>query len=320
MTTPSPMTISYSQLLERVGHYLYGIRTGFSSDQTSDIVDCIRDGLNRVYSIYSWSCFRPVVEIMTVKPYDQGTIEIVNGVVTLTNGIFPAWASEGILKIGSKFHSVATRDSDTQITLNNLSISLNPNSNYIIANPEIPLPLSFDAIAGNSDLTYYHDYTFFNLSVKQRPDVVIRRLEQNDPQFGRPGFYCVRKTQFDPTVGSRRSIAFYPTPDAEYVLRAQMLLRPVMIDAVNQFPIGGEELSQLILEACLAAAEHNFEEREHVHERRFIELLPLTIEKDRENSAPTTLGPDGSLQSHRDGDFWGAFQRVGQVYFNGDML
>src|SRR5688500_6898523 len=39
------MVASYSSLLERVGHYLFGIRASFSSDQTTDIEECIKDGL-----------------------------------------------------------------------------------------------------------------------------------------------------------------------------------------------------------------------------------------------------------------------------------
>jgi len=37
-----------SSLQRRVGHYLFGIRTAFSPDQTADIDDCIHDGLRRV--------------------------------------------------------------------------------------------------------------------------------------------------------------------------------------------------------------------------------------------------------------------------------
>jgi len=82
------MIASYTTLLERVGHYLFGVRDGFSSDQTSDILDCVRDGLQRVYSAHEWSFFRPVAEVTTTAPYTTGTVAVAAGVVTLTGGTF----------------------------------------------------------------------------------------------------------------------------------------------------------------------------------------------------------------------------------------
>jgi hypothetical protein len=37
---------------------------------------------------------------------------------------------------------------------------------------------------------------------------------------------------------------------------------------------------------------HNFEEREHVHEKRYMELIGQAIRSDQERSCPTSLGPD----------------------------
>jgi hypothetical protein len=65
-----------------------------------------------------------------------------------------------------------------------------------------------------------------------------------------------------------------------------------MIDAVNEFPVGRETLSQVITEACLAAAERNYDEQAGHHTKRFNELLPLAIKADLEKSSPTSLGRD----------------------------
>jgi hypothetical protein len=75
----------------------------------------------------------------------------------------------------------------------------------------------------------------------------------------------------------------------------------------------------------LAAAEHNFEEREHVHEKRFMELIGLAIRDDQERSSPTSLGPDAP----RDENFQFSTedyacrlreQRIGALTFGGDTL
>lgn len=52
------MLVSYTGLKELVGRKFFGIRTGFSTDQLDDIVDCIREGLHSVYLPHQWSFLR----------------------------------------------------------------------------------------------------------------------------------------------------------------------------------------------------------------------------------------------------------------------
>lgn len=285
-------SVDYSNLQRRVGHYLFGIRSGFSEDQQNDINDCLHDGLRRVYAAHDWSFLHPVVDVTTTAPYATGTITIASGVATLTGGTFPSWAADGVLKVNNRYYSVASRGSDTQITLDSTSVTVATAVSYQLARPEIPLDADFDSVTPDSDLTYYPSPDCWYPPVKSRHDATIRHLEGNNPEFNRPVFYSVRTTRFDPTVGSRKVLALYPTPDQAYTLRVPMHLRPVLLDEVNLYAIGGEVLSQVLLEACLASAETNYEERENTHERRFRELLPMAILVDQERSSPTSLGPD----------------------------
>jgi hypothetical protein len=183
---------------------------------------------------------------------------------------------------------------------------------------------TFDSVAkGDSDLVFYPDPDQWYPSVCQRPDLTIRKLEAGNPEFNRPAFYSERTTTFDPSVGSRKALAFYPAPDAAYVLRVNMILRPVDLDDSNPYPIGAEMLSQVILEACLAAAEHNYEEREHVHEKRYQELIGLAIRNDQERSSPTSLGPDGSRNQRNsmvDYEYRLREQRIGGLTLGGTSL
>ena len=315
--------VTFSILQERVGHYLFGIRTGFSSDQQDDIDDCLQDGLRRVYGAHDWSFLRPVADVSTTAPYATGTITIAAGVVTLTGGTFPSWAASGVLEVNDNYYSVDSRDSGTQITLDDTSVTDATASTYRLARPEIELDAAFDAVANDSDLTYYPSPDYWYPPVKWRHDSTIRQLEGSNPEFERPVFYSVRTVTFDPTVGSRKVLALYPTPDQVYTLRVPMILRPVLLDSTNIYAIGGEVLSQVMLEACLAAAEHNFEEREHVHEKRFMELIGMAIQADQERSSPTSLGPDVGDRGRfgvTDYAYRLREQRIGTLTFNGDSL
>ena len=317
--------VSFSILQERVGHYLFGIRTGFSADQENDIRDCLSDGLRRVYAAHSWSFLRPLADVITTAPYATGTITIAAGVVTLTGGTFPSWAASGVLKVNNQYYSVASRDSGTQITLDNTSVNVATAASYQLGRPEIALDSTFDSVANDSNLTYYPSPDVWYPPVEWRHDSTIRQLEGNNPEFDRPVFYSVRTVTFDPTVGSRKVLAMYPTPDQAYTLRVPMVLRPILLDAVNLYPIGGEVLSQVMLEACLASAEHNFEEREAIHEKRFMEMIALAIRDDQDRSSPTSLGPDAP-RGERGGfgvtDYAYRLreQRIGTVSLDGNSL
>ena len=159
------------------------------------------------------------------------------GVVTLTGSTFPsAWAAYGIIKFGDNYYSVASYDSTTQITLDDLTADADALTTYELARPEIPLAATFESVANDSNLTYYPDQNELYPAVRQRGDQAIRTREQDDPYFDRPIFYSVRTVEFDPLVGSRKRLAFYPTPDAAYVLRVPMILRATMIDETNLYP------------------------------------------------------------------------------------
>jgi hypothetical protein len=307
------MVASYSSLLERVGHYLFGIRSSFSSDQTTDIEECIKDGLHDVYTAHSWSFFRPVKEITTTAPYSTGTITVASGVVTLASGTFPSWAAVGVLKVSSDYYDVDTRDGDTQITLEDTSVTVAAGTSYELGRPEYDLPTGFQEIVGK-ELAYEAGQSDFYPPVRRRHDDQIRAWRQDDPYHDRPLYFSTRAVEFDATVGSRRRLVLYPTPDAAYVLKVPMELRTTMIDAVNQYPVGAESLTQVITEACLAAAERNYDEQEGRHTKRFMELLPLAIAADQEMTSPTSLGPDAPKGENT--DLVSRAVRVGTITLN----
>jgi len=320
------MVASYDSLLEDIGEELFGITTGFSADQTSKIVRCINDGLKRVYSAHAWSFFKPIKDITTTAPYATGTVTIASGVVTGVGTTFPSdWAADGILKVSDSYYSVASYDSATQLTLDDTSVTVASAASFELARPEIPLAATFEAVANDSDLTYYADQNELYPAVRQRHDQQIRTRQMDDPYFDRPVFYSIRTVEFDPTVGSRKRLALYPTPDAAYVLRVPMILRPTMIDTTNKYPVGGETLSPLITAACVAAAERNYDEKLGGHEDLYRELLPLAIAADLEKSSPTSLGPDmprgeGYHSGVYDSEYWARSVRMGALTLDTDSL
>jgi hypothetical protein len=291
-TTTTTYLCSYFSLLERCGHLLYGLRSGFTADQTADIEYCITDGLRTVYAAHPWSFLEPVKEMTTTAPYSTGTITVASGVVTLSvAGTFPSWAADGVLKASNEYYDVDTRDGDNQITLEDTSVTVAAGTSYELGRPEYDLPTGFEEIVGR-ELTYEPGQSDFYPAVEERLDEQIMRYQQDDPYHDRPIYFSTRAAQFVATTGSRRKLILYPTPDAAYILKVPMRLRSTMCDETNLYPIGGESLSQVILEAVLSAAERNFNLPTREHTDMFNALLPLAIGADYEMTSPTTLGPD----------------------------
>jgi hypothetical protein len=319
------MVASYSSLLSEVGEEMFGLATGLSLDQTDKVERCIKHGLRRVYAAHEWSFFRPLKDLVTTAPYSTGTVEIVAGVVTLTGGTFPSWAADGLLKASSNYYSVASRDSGTQITLDDTSVAVSAASSFDLGRPEIPLDDDFIDLSGDRNLNYYPDQNELYPPVREKHDQAIRAYQQNDPYYDRPVFFSIRQAEFNPTVGSRKRLAFYPTPDAAYVLRCPQIIRPTMIDAINQFPVGAEMLSQVITEACMAASEKLYDDKPGEHDDEFMKLLPLAIAADQERSSPTSLGSDAPRDEYRSGGladsyYWLRSSRIGGVSIDGTGL
>lgn len=327
-TTSAPsgaLTCSHATLTERLGEHMFGATSGHDAGETEKIEICIEDGLKDVYAEHDWSFFKPIQDLTTTAPYDTGTVTVVDGVVTLTvAGTFPSWAADGIFKIDNGYYSVASLDGDQQITLNDTSVAAAALSTYELGRPEIDLPVAFESIAPDAILHFYPGQNECYPPVHPRHDRQIRSFQQRNPYYDRPVLYSLRTVEFDATVGSRRRLALYPTPDAVYTMRVPMTLRQTRIDATNLYPVGGETLSQVITEACLAAAERNYDGREHVHTKRYKELLPLAIAADQEKSTPMGLGPDAPKDRHRNSSFWNESliraHRMGTITLDGDTL
>ena len=313
--------VNYAILLERVGHAVFGIRSGYSTDQTTDIENAINDGLRDVYAAHDWSFFHPVTAITTSAPYSTGTITIADGVATLVDDVgslvtaaFPSWAAQGVLKVDDGYYEVDSRYGDNQVTLEDTSVSADALSSYEICRHEYDLPASYEKIDG--ELTYEPGESDYYPAIKARQEGELRRRLQDNAYTDRPLYYALRRAEFDPTVGSRWRIVLYPTPDAAYMLYAPMKLRPTSLDSTNKYPVGGEKLSQLILEACLASAERLYDGAVGIHSKRFQELLPLAIQADKEASTPRTLGPDAPRDKYK----IPVPAQFGDLTFNGDTM
>ena len=151
------------------------------------------------------------------------------------------------------------------------------------------------------------------------PQTDVRRLQAEYTITGRPEYAAIISVDYDPTVGSRRQIVFFPTPNDAYTLTGVMRLRWTMIDASNQYPIGGEVVAEAIKDACLAAGERFLDGTEGVYHEAFQRSLEAAIRQDKEATSPPTLGQDGDPLD-LGGRRLSRAAYMGDVTFNDDLM
>ncbi len=308
----STLTVDYDILRREVGRYLGWDRNPavWDSDQTTDGNDIINAGLRSFYvpaplpgesAAHQWTFMRPVTTLTTTPPYSTGTIEIASGVVTLTGGTFPATAADGELTQAARTYSVNTRDSDTQLTLDDLTVTVAAGATYVLGWPVYTLPDDFGTLSG--PITFQPGTSVLYSPIEIIGEHQIRTVRQRSDYVTYPQTAFIRIKAHAPTVGTRWEIGFWPTPNDAYVLSYRYNANPNTLTSTNKYPLGGMPHSETILESVLAAAERKFNDGETQHRDEFRRNLAASISRDRQDGAPESLGynADGSDSLGDDG-------------------
>lgn len=102
---------------------------------------------------------------------------------------------------------------------------------------------------------------------------------------GDPRYFAVRPRSATFEGRTLWEVMFYPVPDRARTLNTRIAFIPPPWNEANPYPLGGEIHGEMILEACLAAAEQKVEDTEGLHTKRFAELLVASITVDKDLSA-----------------------------------
>lgn len=137
----------------------------------------------------------------------------------------------------------------------------------------------------------YHDGTRDGQMIRIIGDLEFRRLVGDDTETGPPQAATIYQT--DPFVGAtgqRWRVQFYPKPDAVYSLLVRYQAVPAAPTTGSDFFVGGPMFSETLLEACLSIAELEERDENGPHFGAFIESLRASVARDRQMSAPPTIG------------------------------
>lgn len=182
---------------------------------------------------HSWTVYYTRGRLDTVAPQNTGTIQYQHStgssprLVTLSDDTWPSWAAQGSLVINSITYQVATRLSDTTITLtssSNPGTDVAAGATYALYRDTYPLPIDCQSI---------DQMTLVNLVwllAYEHPGTWIQRQQIYRGQ-ATPRFYTLRG---DPHYQGALAVSFFPAPDAVYHMDYiyKRLPRQLKFDAV----------------------------------------------------------------------------------------
>lgn len=284
------------------------------SNRLAVIVACIKSGLSRFYTSYDWSFFRPVSSITLSASYTTGTVTVAAGVVTLVGGTFPSWAADGEMSLNGEAYTVASRDGDAQVTLDDTSVTETDASTYVLERAFYDLPSDFSAVDGvmiyrPSGSTLYPPVSFTTNSAL---------LQMRQGIFGRSGpplYYTVRSKAFVVATGQRYELDFYPRADSAYELFYRYRVQPVMLSSDTDYPLGGPVHSETVLEACLSIIEERYQAANPtgIHIAKYQECLARSIQHDKNVISPDMM-PNSRPEDQLRGDPTPWWTSTGQRY------
>ena len=212
------MVLTYADLLD---HALAFGGTDATQAGTTLCRRAVQNAYREVPTAHDWTYYWAVGRVTTNGVYSTGTVAYDAGAneLTLTGGTWPAWAAYGYVVVGTTPYTVATRASDTVLTLSTATPpgdDIDAGTSYQLVRDQYPLPSDFvcgDEVVVN-DIGMVLNYTHPRAWVSQR---------RTNTGPGQPRLYSyVGDAQ---SSGSLR-LVLWPAPDAQYNLDFLYRRRP----------------------------------------------------------------------------------------------
>ena len=315
MTEPT-LSLTWENIRNEVYEFLFGgNEDGYTNESDTDrksIVDRVcHSGLRQFYNpppvegrTHDWSFLMPAASIALNASYSTGTVAATNGVVTLSGGTWPAWAAAGEISISGTNYSVNTRDSDSQLTLDDTSSASDAASStsYSLHQDDYDLPDDFGSVLGV--MTYAQadnalQPVEFVVEGRMRE---LRQRDYNTSYSGDDPFYAsIRPKPRGSTVeGTRHQIMFWPDVTSAATLTYRYRVLPDKPISSSDMVHGITQHSETILYSCLAEAERRMDGERGTQWQTFQEYLLTSVTRDRQDNKADIYGYNGDFSDRRE--------------------
>jgi len=286
------LALTYAKAEEAVAYALGWDRTSnnWSTDRDNLFGRIVREGLAQwelppplpgERTSHSWSFLSPLATIELTPSYSTGTIVIVSGVATLTGGVYPTWVTH--LWVGEEVYAVASRDSDTQLTLTDTSVNVAALTTYVLRREFYDLPSDFGGMTT--------DTVLFRSSQYREPRRLLQVGEAETRRANRewwghdvPFTYALVPTAGASTWQITLAPLTYEGGTIEYRYKAN-----IADWTSGTYPYGQPQHGETILASIVDAAYrivHQSEEKRPY----FMQLLQRSVYLDRANYKPSNMG------------------------------
>jgi len=305
------LAIPYSVLQDEVQATLGWRKASgsWSSTQTADFGRSVKSGqilsyyppvlpgdkANGNFSPHIWSFLTSQTTTLTLRaPYSTGTVSVTLGVVTLSGGTFPSWSAAGDMWISGVRYSVNTRDSNTQVTLNDLTLTGVSAATYELIQHYYELPSDFGSLVGDG-FTYPRSSTQGAARLRKVPERTVRELDRDFQAASWPCEYSLSYIAPTSTNDARQQAQFFPVTSADRTLEYRYEVIPVALDGSTYVyhhgpPWFGELLKKAVVYEALAKIKGRDTSAAQAAHECFMEALESAVGMDRRTSAVATLG------------------------------
>ncbi|MCA9366689.1 hypothetical protein KC887_00285 [Candidatus Kaiserbacteria bacterium] len=240
---------------------------------------------------HKWSFLRPQVMLKLNAPYTTGTVEVVDGLVTLTGGHWPGWVIDCDLIVGNKRSRVKSILSDTKLLLEDIAFNADDESLYSLVHCYSDVCEGFSGL--DSPLVVVANDTIGGQRCSQISQVQLLRLKNYLETNSEFPAYCSLITRSREDRSTKSQLEFWPNQSSDCVLVGTVRIEPGILRP-GEFIIGNPSHYATALQACISVAIPKAFQI-------FQTLLASSIEHDQSEHTPVTLGLNldkGQLNYH----------------------
>jgi len=304
--TESTLSITYDQLAVTIAVFLgYSpTDTDWTDAQVAELDRYIQAGIRQFYYPpagegvpigYEWSFLKPTTTVTTLERYATGSLAVVGGTCTLSDGTWPSWAAtHGTLVIDDTEYAITTRGSDTELTVVGDDTTADEDDWYLSHAGYQDLPDDLGRVIGN----FYYSSSDYRSPVVQMSEFQILAALSRTTSESAPKTCNVRHKTQVAGAGQRLEVLWFPIPDSAYTLEYVYEAYSGAISTEdNPYPLGGMKYAELVTESCLAKAEQRANDEQGLHTVEFLRLLVAGIAHDKKQGA-TYYGPMSPVETN----------------------
>jgi len=260
-----------------------------AASEAAHVDRLIARGLRQFYQppavdgrVHFWSFLNVAATITLTAPYSTGTVSATNGVVTLTGGTFPTDSASYVFRTNTGVdYTINTRDSGTQVTLDDLTVNITAGSTYAVHQDDYDMPDDFEGFT--SELLTYENSTTQIYAVQIVTENIIRVKRQEftgNLGNGRPFWVAIRDKAYVNTTGTRVQALFYPSPTEAARLTYRYRPRLDALATSTHYPAGASDHTATIISSCMAVAEADTDGKRGIRYEEFMDNLRASIARD----------------------------------------